>query len=283
MLDLPHLLLLPSNTPVVFTILVSGYIFSKNPKMFLRAASILCFTIIFNAFLKSLWQIPLPISLNPFGWYAFPSGHTNATIVLFGWLAIEYRKPWLWPILILMFCGVGYGLVAAGYHDLDAVLAAAAFAIIQLIIFYYVYQQYPTYKAMIFSTLLFMVFCIANIHNINTHFDNNIRIVLFLWRTFGLSLAALILTYHQYLQEQTSKIDRAQTRTITTVLFSIVLVMIGTCNTQYLEYMSTISPWLTTPIGIALCFLLIETIDKKYTRLLPKHRETSIKSAPSFA
>lgn len=119
------------NTYVMCTIIIVGFVLYDS-KVFGRAGCLLLFTVIYNSWLKSLWQIPLPPHLD--GW-AFPSGHMHAACVFWGALAIELNKRifyWIYPAIISI---VGYGLFYNGYHDLIDILGALGFACLSLIIY----------------------------------------------------------------------------------------------------------------------------------------------------
>jgi hypothetical protein len=103
-----------------------------NPKIFGKALLLVLFTMVYNTYLKSIWQVPLPAPLE--GW-AFPSGHMHSALVFWGWIAIEYRKTWLSAIVILMMMSLGFGLIHAGHHYPNDVLGAVGFGALSLLIY----------------------------------------------------------------------------------------------------------------------------------------------------
>jgi len=110
---------------IIFVFML-GYIFRSKP-IFLNALGLLLFTMVYNHWLKSLWQIPLPTFLNKDGW-AFPSGHMHTAFVFMGYIAWTLRKNLSVFITILcLLAGVGFSLVFKRYHSIEDVLAACAF------------------------------------------------------------------------------------------------------------------------------------------------------------
>jgi hypothetical protein len=96
-----------------------------------RAAYLLFFTLVFNKFLKELFAIPLDPMLHQEG-FAFPSGHMQASVVFFLYLALESEKN-LYKILSILYCSaVGASLIYLKYHNLPDILAAAAFGIVSV-------------------------------------------------------------------------------------------------------------------------------------------------------
>lgn len=121
-----------SSTGVFIAVFLLG-VFLLNARAFSQAMMLLLFTLIYNLYLKSLWQIPLKPPLE--GW-AFPSGHTHAAWVFWGWLAWHYKK-WIGLILFLCIMGLSsYAMILAGYHLLPDILAAMGFGTMSLLLFY---------------------------------------------------------------------------------------------------------------------------------------------------
>jgi hypothetical protein len=116
---------------VMASILIVGFLF-RNENMFGRTLFLLLFTMIYNVYLKSIWQMPLPPPLEGF---AFPSGHMHSAVVFWGWLAVEYRKIWFSEIIFLLLCFSGYGIVYHGYHYPIDILGAVGFGILSMILY----------------------------------------------------------------------------------------------------------------------------------------------------
>ncbi len=110
-----------------------GYLTYQKP-IFGRALFLLLFTMILNPFLKDIWQIPLNPALGKTG-YSFPSGHMQATTVLWLWLAFDLKKPFFAASSIILLGVVGFSLHHFGYHDWQDISAAVGFAVASILVF----------------------------------------------------------------------------------------------------------------------------------------------------
>jgi membrane-associated phospholipid phosphatase len=119
------------HTPTYFTIVLVGF-FTRYKPIIIRVLLLLLFTNVYNLYLKSIWQIPLPAPLE--GW-AFPSGHMHSAVVFWGWLAFELRKFWAIMATIVILTCIGYGLVYNGYHYPRDILGSLLFGGISIMIY----------------------------------------------------------------------------------------------------------------------------------------------------
>lgn len=87
-----------------------------------------------NAYLKSIWQIPLDPSLNKVGW-AFPSGHTQFSLVV--WLVLIYQIRKLWIALIATIISISsyFGMVYFHYHNWYDISGGIFFGVLVFLIF----------------------------------------------------------------------------------------------------------------------------------------------------
>jgi membrane-associated phospholipid phosphatase len=78
-----------------------------------------------NDVAKAFFPTPRPYEVAPAvhpklietgGGYAFPSGHTQNTAVIWGYLAAQFCKPWLIALAILMIPLVGLSRIYLGLH-----------------------------------------------------------------------------------------------------------------------------------------------------------------------
>ncbi|MDF3048167.1 MAG: hypothetical protein K0R73_1285 [Candidatus Midichloriaceae bacterium] len=102
-------------------------IFCVDKKIFINTA-IVCFLSAFiNAYLKSIWQIPLDPSLGKVGW-AFPSGHTQFNLVI--WLSLIYqiRKVWIALVGASISISSYFGMIHFHYHNWDDIYGGIFFA-----------------------------------------------------------------------------------------------------------------------------------------------------------
>lgn len=107
---------------VVMPLIGIGY-WAYRRALFSDVLFLVLLSMIVNAFLKCLFQVPLKPHLNQHGWYAFPSGHMQLSTVLYGRLWWEFRKTkWAQAFLVLLM-GMGWGMIWKNYHDLMDVAA----------------------------------------------------------------------------------------------------------------------------------------------------------------
>jgi undecaprenyl-diphosphatase len=106
-----------------------GYLGFKRD-VFAKALCLLLFSMIFNAFLKSIWQIPLPTGVGD--GFAFPSGHMQTATIFWFWIGLEFRHKFLWLLIAFLLSGIAFGLVHFNYHTLPDVLGAMFFATLTL-------------------------------------------------------------------------------------------------------------------------------------------------------
>ena len=127
------LCLMMTKEPVIIGLFLIGFTFFDR-RTFLHALCLLLFTMIYNHWLKSLWQIPLNPALGKQGW-AFPSGHMHSSFVFMGFIAWHYSRLKMITIpVILVLTGVGCSLIVKGYHNLSDVLGACAFGSLSVFI-----------------------------------------------------------------------------------------------------------------------------------------------------
>lgn len=117
------------NQPYLIVPLAVGGLFTQERRAYSQAILLVTFTTIYNAYLKSIWRIPLPHPLK--GW-AFPSGHMHSAVIFWGFLAYHYQKPWFSALVGGMLALSGFGLVYSGYHYFIDVVAAVGFGALTL-------------------------------------------------------------------------------------------------------------------------------------------------------
>jgi len=113
-----------SHESMVILLTTLGYLgFKRN--IFAKALCLLLFTMIFNAFLKSIWQIPRPAEMGT--GFAFPSGHMQTAVVFWCWIGFEFRHKYLWLFIAFLLSGIAFGLIHFNYHILRDILGALLF------------------------------------------------------------------------------------------------------------------------------------------------------------
>lgn len=111
--------------------LIGFFLIDRNA--FGKALLLVFFTMIYNTYLKYLWQEPLPLPMH--GW-AFPSGHMHSAFVFWGWLAIEARRFWVSIATAVLLIFIGYAMIHEWYHYPRDVVGAMAFGSLSLALFY---------------------------------------------------------------------------------------------------------------------------------------------------
>ena len=123
---------------VLVPLIIIGFL-AINKKTYGNALFLLLFTMIFNAFLKPIFQIPLAEHLNKTV-YAFPSGHMQTAIVFYGWLFIAHKNTLIRSVVSIILLGIGFALIQQKYHNLYDVLGAILFGILTLFLWAIVLQ-----------------------------------------------------------------------------------------------------------------------------------------------
>ncbi len=114
-----------SHDTMIIPIIIGGFIWS-NRNVFYHAICLVLLSILLSFILKLIFQKQSMYGL------AFPSGHMQASVVLYGWLAYTSRNYFLRILTTILLIGIGFSLVYLGYHDYYDVLGGVFFAIILL-------------------------------------------------------------------------------------------------------------------------------------------------------
>ncbi len=109
------ILLMSCNEIVLVPLIIFGFL-ALDRKIFGHATILLMFVMILNAFLKSIFEVPLSEHLNIEG-YAFPSGHMSSAITFYGWLFLSTKNNFIRFILGIVIVGVGFSLINKGFHN----------------------------------------------------------------------------------------------------------------------------------------------------------------------
>lgn len=125
-------------TPSMYAAIITIAFITRSEAVFGRTLFLLLFTMIYNVWLKSIWQIPLPQPLE--GW-GFPSGHMIAAMAFWGWLAVEMRRFWFSSIIFLVLCFVAYGIIYNVYHTPIDIFGAIGFGSLSLGLYWLIGKQ----------------------------------------------------------------------------------------------------------------------------------------------
>lgn len=104
---------------------------------------ILCvflFAMVYNTFLKGVFQVPLNPQLKQVGW-AFPSGHMLSAFVFWVQLGVLIRNRLFAFFIVTLLVGIGSALVHFGYHTIWDVLGAVVLGIPPLVVAFYLHRK----------------------------------------------------------------------------------------------------------------------------------------------
>jgi|TARA_Y200000002_G_scaffold132646_1_gene109383 hypothetical protein len=148
--------LLPSNEffCFIFALFLLG---TQRQKMAIGALQVALFIMVFNSFLKGIWQVPLPDTLNSSGW-AFPSGHMHFATGFWIFLALSSRKSYALSIVFFMLASLAFSLHASGFHHISDLPLAFLLGAFEALIIHYAltHSDKPFYV----SLCLFLASCV---------------------------------------------------------------------------------------------------------------------------
>jgi membrane-associated phospholipid phosphatase len=105
------------------------------------AVVFLCATYVNNS-LKDVFQLPRPFQcdrrvrqLSDASGYGLPSGHTAGTAVLWGYLATQLRKGWMWALAVVLTVLVGLSRVYLGVHFPFSIVGGLAVAAVSIALY----------------------------------------------------------------------------------------------------------------------------------------------------
>ncbi len=88
-----------------------------------RLAILILFSAYVNSVVKALAHQPRPFQYDPAvrkivdaKGGGFPSGHTQGTVVLWGYLMVQFRKPWVWAAGIILMALILFSRLYLGVH-----------------------------------------------------------------------------------------------------------------------------------------------------------------------
>ena len=176
-----------SNQVFIIPVLLMGYIWLGREK-FSHALNLLMLSIICNSLLKGVFKVPLAAHLAQEG-YAFPSGHMQSSMVLYGYLALNSKNIWYKFFTAVLLGGIGFGLKYFSYHDYFDVVGGILFGALLLVAYSLIASKYKQQYVLVgtFFIASFIIIYIATYHSISL---NLIKVYLIL---VGLMLTEIIL------------------------------------------------------------------------------------------
>jgi len=145
-----------SHDTIIIPLIIIGYIWIDK-KVFFHGICLLLTSMLLNLALKITFQVPLAPSLGKEG-FAFPSGHMQSSIVLYGWLLKSINKLLIKVLIILLLIGIGVSLVHLGYHNYFDVFGAVFVGILLIFTYNWFLKSFKesilSLIILLFSTLL---------------------------------------------------------------------------------------------------------------------------------
>jgi len=132
--DVVSVILFFGSPEFVILLLVLGIYFGER-RVFLNTLIIALFGMVFNAYLKSVFQVPLNPEIGKIGW-AYPSGHAMFDVVFWGSLFIQTRKPWVLVLGLAISISGFFGMVYKRYHNWPEILGGVCSGGLVLTAFY---------------------------------------------------------------------------------------------------------------------------------------------------
>lgn len=141
-----------SNQVFIIPVLVMGYILLGREK-FSHALNLLMLSIICNSLLKAVFKVPLAAHLAQEG-YAFPSGHMQSSMVLYGYLALNSKNIWYKFFTAVLLGGIGFCLSYFSYHDYFDVFGGILFGALLLVAYNFIAAKYKQQYVLVASLLI---------------------------------------------------------------------------------------------------------------------------------
>ena len=142
-----------------------SFLMRMNRRYFAEALILFLIAMIYNKALKYTFNIPLPPEFGP-DKYALPSGHTQAALAFYGWIAVRYKSKLVTIFSALIVLGVITSLLYFQYHVMADILAALLFGLILMGSYYFCFRKFSsdTMKSIVFIFTSFLIFYIYSIH-----------------------------------------------------------------------------------------------------------------------
>jgi membrane-associated phospholipid phosphatase/putative flippase GtrA len=122
-LDLPFRILTSFGGELFFLVLIPLLYWCVDRRTGARLSILFLLSAYVNAATKVLASQPRPFDFDPqvrelvhAGGGGFPSGHTQNSVVFWGYLAAQYRRPWFWTVAVLFMGLVPLSRMYLGVH-----------------------------------------------------------------------------------------------------------------------------------------------------------------------
>jgi len=139
-LDLPFKAVTTLGAEQVFLLLLPLFFWCVDKRRGLRLGALLMLSAYLNYALKDLFDQPRPspervkvlaTETSP----GLPSGHSQNTVAVYGFLAAGVRRPWTWVVAVLIALAVGLSRVYLGVHFPSDVLGGWLVGVVLLALY----------------------------------------------------------------------------------------------------------------------------------------------------
>lgn len=141
-LDLPFIAFTLLGEERFFMLLLPFLYWCVDRRAGMRLAVLFLSSAYLNAAVKTLAGQPRPFdfdprvrALYPAGGAGFPSGHTQSAVVVWGYLASSFRRPWLWVAAALLLIFVPLSRIYLGVHFPTDLLGGYVLGIVLLLLY----------------------------------------------------------------------------------------------------------------------------------------------------
>ncbi|PCJ29685.1 MAG: hypothetical protein COA94_00480 [Rickettsiales bacterium] len=194
-----------SHESLIVPLIIIGYIWIDK-KTFFHGICLVLISMIFNAGLKATFQIPLSPALGKEG-FAFPSGHMQTSIVLYGFLYKFSKNTIIKVSLVILLTLIAMSLIYFGYHNIYDILGALFFGL--MLIFGYVSIKSKMPESRLFLAIILFTTCcmlyIRLIYQISPH----------LWMAYYALFGLLVSEY--FFDNKQIKLDAKKSKIIATI------------------------------------------------------------------
>ena len=123
MLDIPFRFLTFLGDQEFFMLMLPVVYWCIDRKVGSRLIFFFLISVIFNQIAKDLFNQPRPFEydarvrkLTHATGGGLPSGHTQGAVVIWGFMALYWRRPWIWCVAVAMMIGIPLSRVYLGVH-----------------------------------------------------------------------------------------------------------------------------------------------------------------------
>lgn len=201
---------------------ILGYIWLEK-EIFFNAICLILVSILGNFALKITFQVPLLPHLGQ--GFAFPSGHMQSAVVLYGWLIAKTRNFIYRVLMISVLIGIALSLVYCNYHNYFDVLGAIFFG--YLLIFFYSLLANSGKQILLSSVVTLSTLLLLYILLLHKFIEEH------LWMAYY-ALIGVVFSERNFVREITTK--DLQNKIIATIIcFTIIFITKMLCTIWFIS------------------------------------------------